>query len=297
MNDLLDRVAGAPITWGVCEVPGWGFQLDPDRVLREMRAVGLRATELGPEGFLPRDPNHIRRLVARYELRVVAGFVPLTLHRATSKQSVPEVALGAARLLSQCGADVMVVAAASGVRGYEGSAELDDGEWRTLTETLDQVIDIGAEHALNVALHPHYGTVIDTPETIKRLIESSPVSLCIDTGHLTIGGADPVEVAVAAGDRVAHVHLKDVDRGLAEDVRAGALGYRDAVQNGLYRPLGAGDVDVASIVTLLENSGYRGWYVLEQDTVLASAPNTGRGPVEEAAQSLEHLRQLAGANR
>ena len=53
------RIAGAPISWGVCEVPGWGYQLGPDRVLTEMREVGLLATELGPEGFLPaaRDPR------------------------------------------------------------------------------------------------------------------------------------------------------------------------------------------------------------------------------------------------
>ena len=51
-----NKIAGAPISWGVCEVPGWGYQLGPDRVLKEMREVGLIATELGPDGFLPREP-------------------------------------------------------------------------------------------------------------------------------------------------------------------------------------------------------------------------------------------------
>jgi len=55
MTDL--KIAGAPISWGVCEVPGRGHQLTPDRVLREMRDVGLAATELGPEGFLPAEPD------------------------------------------------------------------------------------------------------------------------------------------------------------------------------------------------------------------------------------------------
>ena len=50
------KIAGAPISWGVCEVPGWGYQLGADRVLKEMREVGLLATELGPEGFLPSEP-------------------------------------------------------------------------------------------------------------------------------------------------------------------------------------------------------------------------------------------------
>ncbi len=50
------RIAGAPISWGVCEVPGWGYQLDPAQVLREMREVGLAATEIGPEAFCRLHP-------------------------------------------------------------------------------------------------------------------------------------------------------------------------------------------------------------------------------------------------
>ena len=56
MTRPTDRIAGAPISWGVCEVPGWGHQLAPARVLAEMHEVGLAATEFGPEGFLPEDP-------------------------------------------------------------------------------------------------------------------------------------------------------------------------------------------------------------------------------------------------
>jgi inosose dehydratase len=66
-----DKIAGAPISWGVCEVPGWGYQLGPDRVLTEMREVGLTATELGPEGFLPSQPQAMAR---RYHLKLWMGF-------------------------------------------------------------------------------------------------------------------------------------------------------------------------------------------------------------------------------
>ena len=69
------KIAGAPISWGVCEVPGWGFQLEPDRVLTEMRGVGLTATELGPEGFLPTDTGELKSLLAQHQLACVGGFV------------------------------------------------------------------------------------------------------------------------------------------------------------------------------------------------------------------------------
>jgi 3D-(3,5/4)-trihydroxycyclohexane-1,2-dione acylhydrolase (decyclizing) len=33
------KVAGAPISWGVCEVPGWGYQLPAQQVIREIDRV------------------------------------------------------------------------------------------------------------------------------------------------------------------------------------------------------------------------------------------------------------------
>ena len=63
------RVAAAPISWGVCEVPGWGRVLDAATVLGEMAALGVQATELGPPGYLPRDPAELRELLGKYGLK------------------------------------------------------------------------------------------------------------------------------------------------------------------------------------------------------------------------------------
>jgi inosose dehydratase len=65
------------------------------------------------------------------------------------------------------------------------------------------------------------------------------------------------------------------------------------VRHGLYLPLGRGDVDLVTIVSTLEQAGYEGWYVLEQDTILESAPTSG-GPADAVRASLEHLRSIAG---
>jgi inosose dehydratase len=127
---------------------------------------------------------------------------------------------------------------------------------------------------------------------VERILANSDVPLCLDTGHLLVGGADPVEVARAANGRVAHVHLKDVDAGLAARVRARELGYRDAVARGLYRPLGEGDVDVSGVVGPLRAAGYAGWYVLEQDVVLDEEPVEGEGPARAAARSVSYLKRI-----
>jgi inosose dehydratase len=92
---------------------------------------------------------------------------------------------------------------------------------------------------------------------------------------------------------VAHVHLKDVAMDVAGRVREGRVGYADGVRAGMYRPLGAGDLPIADIVSALEDSGYAGWYVLEQDTVLAKPPPGGQGPYADAAASVGFLRRLS----
>src|SRR5262245_35869110 len=78
--ELLDRVAAGPISWGVCEVPGWGLQLEPERVLAEIRELGLKATEAGPDGWLGTDPTPVRSLLDTNGLRLVGGFLGVVLH-------------------------------------------------------------------------------------------------------------------------------------------------------------------------------------------------------------------------
>src|SRR4029450_9591809 len=93
----------------------------------------------------------------------------------------------------------------------------------------------------------------------RRVLEGSSISLCLDTGHLLIGGTDPAELARQAPERIAHVHFKGVDGRLARRVQDGRLTYTQGVRDGMYRPLGSGDVDVPSIVGAPADRGYGGW--------------------------------------
>ncbi|NUP03376.1 MAG: TIM barrel protein [Nonomuraea sp.] len=279
------RIAAAPISWGVCEVPGWGHQLTADRVLAEMRELGLTATELGPDGFLPAG----RDLLGQYGLRAVGGFVPVVLHDP-AHDPLP----GLRATWDSFGADVVVVlAAATGTDGYDTRPELDDTGWRTLLGNLDRVAAEAKEAGRAVTLHPHVGTMVETGQEVDRVLEGSSVALCLDTGHLLIGGGDPLDLVTRAAGRIAHVHLKDVDHALAARVRAGELSYTEAVRAGIYRRLGLGDVDVKGIVAGLTESGYTGWYVMEQDVVLDGEPPAGAGPADDVRASVEFLRGLA----
>jgi inosose dehydratase len=283
------RIAGAPISWGVSEVPGWGYQLGPDRVLEEMRQVGLRATELGPEGFLPSEPDAMATVLAHHGLRAVGGFTPLLLH-VPGHDPVPEVD----RILEgyvASDAKVLVLSAVSGQEGYDSRPELDEQGWRTLLTNLDRISRAAAEKGVHAVLHPHVGTMIENRGEVQRVLEGSSISLCLDTGHLLIGGTDPADLTRQAPERIAHVHFKDVDTSLAGQVRSGRLTYSDGVRQGMYRPLGTGDVDVKTIVSRLRGRDYDGWYTLEQDTILTDDPK-GEGPVADVRTSAEYLRSL-----
>jgi inosose dehydratase len=283
------RIAGAPISWGVCEVPGWGHQLTPERVLREMTEVGLVATEFGPDGFLPPDPSDMAAVLERQGLEAVGGFTPLLLH-VPSHDPVPAVE----RLLASykaSDADTLVLSAISGADGYDSRPDLDETGWATLLANLDRLTEVAAAHDVVAVLHPHVGTMVENGDEVQRVLEDSSVSLCLDTGHLLIGGTDPAELTRQAPERIAHTHFKDVDLGLARQVQDGRRSYTEAVREGMYRPLGTGDVDFPAIVGHLRAQGYEGWYVLEQDTILTEEP-TGEGPIADVHTSVENLRSV-----
>jgi inosose dehydratase len=292
VSDLLGRVAGAPISWGVDGSPGWGFLMDRERVLAEMVAIGLRATELGPDGYLPTDPDELRELMRRYGLSVVGGFVPALLYRPDAIDRELAYVSRAARQLAATGSTVLVLGPSSHHAGYDIQVDLDDDEWTVFLANLGRVEAIAGEAGLRVALHPHWGMAISSAWDVDRLLDRSAVGLCLDTGHLYLGGADPVEVARRAGDRVLHVHLKDVEPARAGRVRHGEEPFRQAVIDGLFVPLGRGGVDVAGTIAALEAGGYRGWHVLEQDCSLPAEPPPGGGPAVDASESVAYLRAL-----
>jgi inosose dehydratase len=283
------RIAGAPISWGVCEVPNWGYQLSPDRVLAEMQDVGLSATELGPDGFLPADAHQMASVLTTHQLTAVGGFTPVLMHQP-DHDPLPDIA----RILNAYDAthaEVLVLSAVSGLDGYDTRPELDDEQWTRLLDNLNRISALAAEHNVRAVLHPHVGTMIENGYEVQRVLEDSGIALCLDTGHLLIGGTDPAELTRQAPDRIAHTHLKDVDNTTAEKVRSGRLTYTEAVAQGMYRPLGTGDVDVAAILNTLQASGYTGWYTLEQDTILTEEPQ-GEGPVHDVRISADYVRSL-----
>ena len=262
----------------------------PIGVLSEMCEVGLLATELGPEGFLPTDPAAMAGVLSQHGLQAVGGFTPLLLHlrgittpspRSTAFwTATPPPAPRSSSCLPTAVSPAMTPAPQTG-RCRLGHPVVQPGSGGGLA----------GSRGMRAVLHPHVGTMIEKGHEVQQVLDGSWISLCLDTGHMLIGGTDPAELARQAPDRIAQLHLKDVDSRIAAKVQSGLLTYSEAVGQGMYRPLGTGDVDVPAIVGHVLAQGYDGWYTLEQDTILTEEP-THHGPVKDVAASAEYLRTV-----
>lgn len=285
------KIAGAPISWGVCEVPGWGHQMTPDRVMAEMTGLGLSATEFGPVGFLPEDPEEKSAFLAKHDMKAIGGFYPILLHEM-SHDPLPAVAKELEGYLAS-NAEVLVLAASTGVEGYDGDRPvLTDKQWGTMFENLERVAELASQNGILAVIHPHVGTMVETADDIEKVLAGSKILFCLDTGHMLIGGTDPVEFSRLHSDRIAHSHLKDVNLAVSVKVRSGELSYYEGVKQGLYTPLGQGDVDVRSIIKNMLESNYQGWFALEQDNVVSKEPEAGKGPMTDAKVSVDFINQI-----
>ncbi len=104
-------------------------------------------------------------------------------------------------------------------------------------ERVQQASDRAAARAVAAAFHPHTATYIESPEEIAALLELTSVDICFDTGHSVVGGGDPVEMVRLAGDRITHLHLKDVDASVLERVRSQELTVERSLGAGPLLPV------------------------------------------------------------
>ncbi|HZK74631.1 MAG TPA: sugar phosphate isomerase/epimerase [Clostridia bacterium] len=284
------RIALSPSSWGISDAAGWGHQLDPERVLSEAAAVGEGAIEAGPPGFLPDESQRAKPILKRHHLRVVAGPAQAILHHHDIGGLELAHIDGHASWLAALGAETLVLSAMPPRNaGYAHGIVLSSMGWAHLLHLVGSVQHVCSRHKLRLAVQPRYGSMIQGPADIERLLVGTEAGLCLDIGHLVLVGADPVEVLELAAGRIQHVHLNDIDGKLALQVREYGLDYGDAISKNLFKPLGTGDGAVDRVVETLRRTGYRGWYTLDQDTRLPSAEERPLGAI---SRSLQHLRTL-----
>jgi inosose dehydratase len=291
------RIAAAPISWGVWEAAS---PVDAQLVLDDTSALGYTGTEMGPPGYIGSAADTSGALSQR-GLALVGSFLDLPLSDAGAQNQSVAVLDEAITLLSEAapaGSEPLLILSDSydTPRRVAASAQieehpelwLDDAGWTTLLETVNTVAARSRERGVAVTFHPHSGSYVETPREIARLVsgmDTSLVGLCLDSGHVSVGGGDPLAVLREYGPIVSHIHLKDVDHAVLAALRAGELGIADAWDRGVFCEFGTGAVDLDGFLAVLSGLGYDGWIVVEQDQKLS------------ATVSLDDARQSARRNR
>jgi inosose dehydratase len=147
---------------------------------------------------------------------------------------------------------------------------LTTGGWRRAVSVLHELAGEARDAGRLAVYHPHVGTYIETPMEIDHLLEATDptrLKLCLDVGHYTLGGGDPIEALRRYGSRTRHIHFKDVASEVLAQVRADArIDFFGALRKRIFTELGFGVLDVAGIVDQLFDLKYSGWIMCEQDT-------------------------------
>jgi inosose dehydratase len=272
------RLASAPCTWGVWErTVGRDDLIPPDRMLVTVRELGYAGIELGPPGYLGDDPGEVVRTLSRYGLELVGAFAPLRIDDEDGfRDDLAFLDLTIAMLATADARGPVVLAAsetqarldATGRTDAVREAALPREAFLRAAERVERAASRALDRGVRATFHPHTGTHVESPAEVASLLEHTDpeiVKICLDTGHTIVGGGDPVELARTARDRIAHLHLKDVDPRVLDRVRARELDVDQAWEQGLFCGLGEGTVDFGAV--LAELAGLDGWTVIEQDRV------------------------------
>ena len=275
------ELAGGPVSWGV------DFADDPDNppyadVLDALTAAGLRWMELGPVGYLPPGALSSRPLGA------VGTFVFEAFHApANELLRATEAALAA---ITATGGSLLVLidrpsdARAATAGRSDLAPRLDERAWRRMLALLESAAERAAARGVHAVVHPHAGGYIEFEDEIDRVLAETDLDLCLDTGHALYAGSDPVALLHRYGDRIGHLHLKDV----AGPVRARGLGFWEAVAAGIFCPVGEGLLNLPALRDALDATAYSGFATIEQDR----RPGTAGDPADDLARSVARLRAI-----
>ncbi|MFC4555706.1 sugar phosphate isomerase/epimerase family protein [Georgenia faecalis] len=275
-------VADAPVNYGVFELGGekGGRTPDGEQCAAWVAEAGYDGIDLGPSGFLGRGAELQERL-RRHGIGLAGGWVDYPFEdddafRAASATLDDIIAnfLEAAEVMPDRPPRPTLASAGSPLRqahpgGQAPGLGLDDAQWDVFAANLQRVVERFRAAGLEPTFHHHVCTYVETPEEVEQLLARTDVGLCLDTGHLILGGGDPLTALEAWGDRINHVHLKDADKAELDAIVQGQGDMRAVWAGKAFVPMGTGDFDAEAFMPALLASGYRGWAVVEQDYIPA----------------------------
>lgn len=289
-------VANAPVSYGAFEITVGHDPNVPDglSVLDQVAAAGYGGIDLGPVGYLGSGAQ-LGELLAARGLGLAGAYLELPYaDRDALEQVLPELDA----LLDTFDAVTPYLSGPAprptladngskarrerpGRAAEDHSVGLTAEEWRQFGEGLTMVVAHCRDRGYEPTFHPETGTYVEAPWEIERVLDVSDIGLCLETGHMMLGGGDPAAMLRAWAERINHVHLKDAVRTVMKRIVDDEAPVTEIWSREAFCALGNGDLDVQEILDGLRTAGFSGWLVVEQDILPRTAERFARAAADQ----------------
>ncbi|MEQ3594225.1 MULTISPECIES: myo-inosose-2 dehydratase [Bacillus] len=286
----------APIAWTNDDMPELGAQNTFEQCISEMALAGFNGSEVGNK--YPRNTVVLKKSLELRNLEIASAWFSTFLTTKPLEETV-EAFIKHRDFLHDMGAKVIVVSEQGhSIQGlmdvplFKNKPVFTEEEWDKLADGLHHLGKLAQEKGLHIVYHHHMGTGVQTTAEIEKLMDMTDpelVSLLFDTGHLVFSGEEPLYILKKYLSRIKHVHLKDIRQEVVDVVKEKELSFLQAVKNGAFTVPGDGVIVFDEVFTILANSNYQGWFVVEaeQDPALAN-------PFEYALKARKFIQEKAG---
>ncbi|MFK7942158.1 MAG: myo-inosose-2 dehydratase [Paracoccaceae bacterium] len=283
------KVGISPISWQNDDLPDLTAGFTMEQAMREAREIGYVGVERGQR--MPQDTAGLRGYLDAADIALCGGWCSgnMLVHSVDEEiesirgQVEQFVALDAPCIVySECSNTVQ------GDRAVPVNArpQLSRDEVRDYSLRLGEVAKWCADQGMTLAYHHHMGSIIEAEADIDALMNGScaELKLCFDTGHCLFGSGNVLATMDRWGDRIHHMHYKDIRPDVVADVRANDRSFLDAVIAGAFTVPGDGCIDFGEVTRALKAMQYKGWIVVEAEQDPTKAP-----PYEYSKMGFEHI--------
>jgi inosose dehydratase len=289
-------VANAPVSYGAFEVTVGHDPNVPNgtEVLDQVAEAGYAGIDLGPVGYLGTG-ERLGELLAERGLGLAGAYLELPY---ADSGALADALPALDELLDTFdtvqaylpGPPPRPTLADAGSqerrsRPFQSTAErslgLDTEGWQRFATGLARVVAHCRDRGYEPTFHPETGTYVEAPWEIEQVLDRSDVGLCLETGHMMLGGGNPVALLRDWAERVNHVHLKDASLAVRDQIVADGAQATEIWSREAFPVLGGGDLDVDAVLDGLRGMSFGGWLVVEQDILPRSAQRFAQAAEEQ----------------
>ncbi len=283
----------APIAWSNDDMPELGGETTLEQCLSEASKAGFTGIESG--GKFPKNSKELIPKLEKENLQLCSGWYGASLLKNTPKEEF-KLMREQMDLFKDCKSPCMVFAEiTNSVQGdpkipLSKKPKLSEDEWKLFLSRINEISKMMIDENMPLAYHHHMGTVIETEDETRRLIESTndSVKLLIDTGHMLFAGGNSIKLTEDFMERIIHVHCKDIRKNVLKKSLKNDCTFRQAFLDGAFTVPGDGCIDYKPFLTVLKNRNYEGWLVVEAEQDPAKA-----NPFEYAKIGYNYLSKTA----